>query len=74
MKKDILDLRFIIGLFFSLIGIALVLASLLMQATAERSETTNLWSGVFYVAFGVVMILLWYYGKNENEQISEKEF
>lgn len=67
MKRDILDLRFIIGLFFALVGVGLVMASFLMQTTTEKSETTNLWSGVFYVAFGLLMILLWYYGKNNND-------
>lgn len=69
MKKDILDLRFIIGLFFSLLGIALVLASLMMETTAGKSEITNRWSGLFYICFGVFMIILWYYGKNENEDV-----
>lgn len=67
MKKDILDLRFIIGLFFSIVGLALVIASFLMQTTVEKSEETNFWSGIFYVVFGVLMIALWFYGKSENE-------
>ncbi len=71
MKKDILDLRFIIGLFFAIVGVALVLASLLMQTSADKSEITNRWSGLFYVAFGAVMIFLWYFGKNENDDVRD---
>lgn len=69
MKRDILDLRFIIGLFFALIGIALVLASFLMETTADKSEITNRWSGLLYIAFGILMIMLWYFGKNENTNV-----
>ncbi len=66
MKRDILDLRFIIGLFFGLLGLALVLASILMETTADKSEATNLWSGLFYIAFSIVMIVLWYFGQHED--------
>lgn len=67
MKKDILDLRFIIGLFFSLVGLALVAGSFLLTTTEGKTEVTNFWSGLFYIAFGMVMIVLWSTGSNEAE-------
>ncbi len=63
--KNLLDLRFIIGLFFSLVGLALFIGSLSMQAGIGKSETTNFWSGIFYIVFGVLMIILWLVGRNK---------
>lgn len=68
MKKDILDLRFIIGLFFSLVGCALIIASFAMTTTEGKSEVTNFWSGLFYIIFGAFMIALWYFGKHEDDR------
>ncbi len=65
--KNLLDLRFIIGLFFSLVGLALLIGSLTMHAGMGKSETTNFWSGIFYIAFGVFMIILWLAGRNKTE-------
>ena len=65
MKRDILDLRFIIGLFFALVGIALVLASFLMETTGDKSEITNRWSGILYIGFGLLMMLLWFFSKTD---------
>mgnify|MGYP001285163871 CR=1 FL=1 len=70
MKKDILDLRFIIGLFFAITGVILLIASLTLQTTTGKSETTNFWSGIFYIVFGVFVILLWNFGKTESEMES----
>lgn len=67
MKRDVLDLRFIIGLFFGLMGLILVIGSFLLQTDGEKSETTNFWSGLTYVGFGLLMIVLWMTGKNESK-------
>jgi drug/metabolite transporter (DMT)-like permease len=67
MKKDILDLRFIIGLFFTLVGLALMVVSFVMTTSEGKSEVTNFWSGIFYIAFGIIMIILWYTGENEEK-------
>lgn len=68
MKRDVLDLRFIIGLFFGLIGMILVLGSFWLQTDGEKSETTNFWSGMTYIGFGVLMIVLWFFGKTQTEE------
>lgn len=73
MKKDILDLRFIIGLFFSLVGCALIIVSFAMTTTEGKSEITNFWSGLFYIIFGVFMIVLWYFGKHEDDHSENSE-
>ncbi len=63
--KNILDLRFIIGLFFLLVGIFLFIGSFILNPEAGKTETTNLWSGVVYIAFGIIMLILWLVGKNK---------
>ncbi len=73
-NKNILDLRFIIGLFFFITGIILVCGSFLLTTAAEKSENTNLWSGLTYIVFGIIMTLLWMFGKSEkpNEKTPEE--
>lgn len=65
MKKSFLDLRFVIGLFFLLIGIFLLIASFVMKTDPGKTETVNLWSGVVYIVFGLFMLALWKFGKAE---------
>lgn len=64
--KNILDLRFIIGLFFLLVGIFLFVGSFILHPTAEKSEVINRWSGVFYIAFSLIMLVLWKSGKKDS--------
>lgn len=70
--KKILDLRFIIGLFFLLTGVILFIGSLVLHPAGGKTETTNLWSGVVYVIFGLLMLVLWFAGRNKAE-IEEPE-
>lgn len=58
-NRDFLDLRFIIGLFFVIIGGILLVGSFLLEPTVGKSETTNRWSGLAYIIFGVFMVFLW---------------
>lgn len=69
--NNILDLRFIIGLFFSITGLILIIGSELMQAGVGKSETTNFWSGIVYVAFGALMIVLWLTGRKKKSPETE---
>lgn len=69
-NKDFLDLRFIIALFFSLIGLILFIGSLVLHTTVDKSENVNMWGGLAYIAFAVVMFLLWKY-RTEDEEIEE---
>lgn len=70
--KKIFDLRFIIGLFFGVVGIILIITSLTMQTGGEKSETTNFWSGIFYVVFSVVMLILWKTGYREESEDADE--
>lgn len=71
-NKDILDLRFIIGLFFGVTGIILIIGSLILTTGVEKSEETNFWSGVVYVIFGLFMVILWTVG-NKKKEISKED-
>jgi uncharacterized membrane protein HdeD (DUF308 family) len=62
--KKLTDLRFIIGLFFSLTGIIL-LVCYFIAAKAKHPEL-NLYSGGLMLLFGLLMLLLFYKGDAEN--------
>ena len=51
----LLDLRFVIGLFFLLIGILLLGHSFLSNS---EDQSVNQWCGGTFVLFGIVMLLL----------------
>ena len=57
--KKLFDLRFVIGLFFSVTG---VLLSIYHQYSGETNQI-NLWCGLIFLVFGISMILLSYFGK-----------
>lgn len=58
------DLRFIIGIFFSLAGLILLLCYFV--ATESNHPELNLYSGALMLLFGLVMLLLFYRGDAEN--------
>jgi uncharacterized membrane protein HdeD (DUF308 family) len=62
--EKLTDLRFIIGLFFSLCGLIL-LVSYLAAAESNHPEL-NLYSGSLMLVFGVVMLLFFYKGDRGN--------
>lgn len=64
------DLRFIIGSFFSLVGLLLVIYGFGVENDAHRD--INRWCGVFFVVFGVVMILL-SLRKEAHDELLEEE-
>lgn len=74
MKHNVLDLRFIIGLFFGLMGLILIATSFFAQPSMAKPESTNLWSGIVYVVFGVFMVILWLIGKKEPVNDKDPEF
>lgn len=73
MKKNILDLRFVIGLFFLLVGVFLFIGSFVMQAGPDKTEVVNRWCGVVYIIFGIVMLALWKFGKAEPPALDSGE-
>lgn len=63
------DLRFVIGIFFTIAGLLLAGYYLVENNSAVVGGKLNLWSGVFYIVFGVVMIALSYTGKNTPDEL-----
>jgi hypothetical protein len=64
--KKLLDLRFVIGFFFLLVGICLFAGSFVMQPDAGKSESVNRWCGLAYVLFAAIMLVLWRLGRNRS--------
>jgi uncharacterized membrane protein HdeD (DUF308 family) len=62
--KTLTDLRFIIGLFFTLSGIILLLCYFL--AAEANHPLLNLYAGGLMLVFGLVMLLLFYRGDAED--------
>jgi uncharacterized membrane protein len=56
--KKLFDLRFVIGLFFLVVGLLLLLYGLF--ASGQDGETVNKWCGGIFVLFGIFMLLLAY--------------
>jgi len=65
--KNILDLRFVIGAFFLLVGLFLLIGSFVLHPEGVKTETVNRWCGVVYILFSVVMLVLWRTGKTPAE-------
>jgi hypothetical protein len=65
----ILDLRFVIGAFFTIVGIMLLVYGLTSDAVAIRS--VNRWCGITFTIFGVSMIILSFV-KDADDEILTK--
>jgi hypothetical protein len=55
MLKRINELSFVIGLFFTLVAIILIVGYLLVE---KLSANINLYTGIIFLVFGIVMILI----------------
>jgi uncharacterized membrane protein HdeD (DUF308 family) len=62
--NKLLDLRFVIGMFFTVIGILLLIHGL------TAGEDVNRWCGVVFTVFGVLMIIL-SFRKDASDEILE---
>jgi uncharacterized membrane protein len=68
MMNKLLDLRFIIGLFFTLVGLLLFLYSFFAGDRAGELESVNRWCGIFFILFGTFMNLMaWLQPLNSNK-------
>ena len=54
--NKLFDLRFVIGSFFLIVGILLLIYGFLVET--KQASDVNRWCGGFFVIFGVVMIIL----------------
>jgi uncharacterized membrane protein len=64
--KKLLDLRFIIGAFFLIIGVLLVIYYLTKHTPTVLTTSVNFWSGNSFILFGIGMIALSYLQKIEE--------
>jgi predicted membrane channel-forming protein YqfA (hemolysin III family) len=55
MYNKLNDLRFVIGLFFSVVSLILILSVLLSSATTVK---LNIYTGVGFFVFGMLMMFL----------------
>jgi len=68
--NKILDLRFVIGVFFTLIGLLLVGYS--FMGSLENGQSINRWCGIIFSVFGIVMILLSFVKDADDELLPEE--
>ena len=67
--NKLFDLRFVIGSFFSIVGILLSIYGFFIET--ENSGSVNKWCGIFFLLFGIVMIIL-SLRKDAQDEILEK--
>ena len=61
--NKLLDLRFVIGVFFTVVGTMLLIYSF------GKGEEINRWCGIVFGVFGVLMILL-SFGKDAHDELT----
>lgn len=62
--NKLFDLRFVIGIFFLVIGLLLLLYHFISgDNNVGETSNVNLWCGITFTIFGVVMLLLSGYKK-----------
>jgi predicted tellurium resistance membrane protein TerC len=54
--NKLFDLRFVIGSFFLIVGILLVIYGFLIET--EHARKINKWCGITFSVFGIIMIVL----------------
>jgi putative Mn2+ efflux pump MntP len=68
--NKLFDLSFVIGIFFSIIGLLLLVFSFITEVAEE--QIINRWCGIVFIVFGIFMILL-SFKKDEKGGYSEEE-
>jgi putative Mn2+ efflux pump MntP len=68
-KNKILDLRFVIGVFFTIVGLLLLGYSFISDK--ESIQSVNSWCGVIFSIFGVSMIILSFVKDADDELIED---
>ena len=64
MYKRLNELNFVIGLFFTIVSLILLVGSFL---SSELSRRINVYTGIVFLIFGIVMILI----KGNKKQIEQ---
>jgi len=65
MRNKFFDLRFVIGLFFLIVGIILLIYS--FTNVHQMHQAVNKWCSISFIVFAVVMILLSFDKKPEDK-------
>ena len=65
--KKLLDLRFVIGVFFLIVGILLTVYYFASSKFTE-DVSVNIWCGIIFILFGLVMIVLSYVNKFDDNK------
>ena len=68
MMNRLLDLRFVIGLFFVVVGRLLFGYSFLTSKADDALITVNRWTGVVFMLFGLFIIYLHYVAERKEER------
>lgn len=63
--NKLLDLRFVIGVFFSILGILLLGYSFI---NPTEGESVNRWCGIIFLVFGLIMVIL-SFGKDAHDEL-----
>jgi uncharacterized membrane protein HdeD (DUF308 family) len=66
MMNKFFDLRFVIGLFFLIVGILLLIYS--FTNVHEAHQAVNRWCSISFIVFAIVMLLL-AFGKNPKDKL-----
>lgn len=67
--KKLLDLRFVIGVFFVVMSILLLGYTFLSDATTDDARTVNRWCGAVFGVFGLLMVVL-SFGKDAHDELT----
>jgi multisubunit Na+/H+ antiporter MnhG subunit len=73
--NKILDLRFVIGVFFTLVGLLLLGYGLIefnYCYDCAKYRSINRWCGIIFTLFGIVMILLSFVKDAHDELLDEE--
>jgi sulfite exporter TauE/SafE len=68
--NKLFDLRFVIGAFFTVIGI-LLLGYSFTATSAENTQVVNRWCGIVFMIFGIFMIVLSLQKDADDELLEE---
>lgn len=68
--NKLFDLRFVIGMFFLVIGLLILVYSFFVEP--EAAQNTNRWSGFIFALFGVLMVAL-SLQKDADDELLEEE-
>ena len=64
--KKLLDLRFVIGIFFAIVGALILIYALIKPHNITMDSSVNLWSSVLFLVFGIFMIVVSYTNKIDD--------